>query len=248
MGHFQRPKVGHLKLTLTHEEAQIYQQLDESFNHVLDLDEFPRIHAPERHQKSIQLDGHMLTVTATHRARGVEDVFGVDVVYTIIGWKGLAFQHKKLGRQGKLVLRKKEREQRANIMQLCAHCSEGTDLARKGAYVKPLCSSVYVVGDDRSHARHVVSACQLDRYRKTFREGAKAISPEYPLLPDLDLIDRMFLACIVGTPIDTKQNKTKLRLVEDTMLARPDLLITAELSRIITPEVVAINPKSIKKK
>lgn len=216
------------------EDAQIYQQLYTSFEGVLGNDYY-KYYAPKGHQKTIDLDDFALKVTVTHRALNLEDIYGTDVVYSIAGWKALAFQHKKRDKQGKLAITSKDRVQRAKIMQLCNHCSKSAKMANEGALIKPACGSVYVVGDDRSNARHAVSACQLERYRKTSGQNAKGTSSQFPLIPDLDLVDRMFLACMIGTSLGTTQNKTIIGLMEDVMLARPDIVIRAELESITPP-------------
>lgn len=221
--------LGHMEQMRPNEDAQIYEHLDRAFEGILEPREFPRYRDPGGHQISIPLDDYTLQITVTHRALGLEDIYGVDIVYSIAGWKALAFQHKKRNRTGHLVFSNKERAQRNKIMALCHHCNEGLKTAKRSGYVMPLCASLYVIGDDRSDERHVVSACKVDLYRKSFPAKRKRPPIAFPLIPGLELADQMFLVCTIGMSLETQANRAALELVEDSMLARPDLLVRATL-------------------
>ena len=218
------------------EDAQIYQHLYRSFDGILDRKTFPTLHSPQGHKKTIRVGEATLTITVTHRAIGIEDINGVDVVYDLNGWKTLAFQHKKRDADGRFHFGEREREQRDKIKRLCGRCPHSQSPAEiQEGYVIPSCGSVYVVGGSTGETKHVVSACGIERYREQF--GATS-SPEGFVLPQplqLDDANRMFLTCIIGRVVADSENWTALKSIEDAFLTGPDLVFGAEL-RLEGPE------------
>ena len=221
------------------EDAQVYEHLYSAFKEVLDPNVFPTIIAPQGHKKVIEIGKLTLEVTVTHREPRLEKITGVDVFYYLKDWKVLAFQHKKRSKDGSLRFGEREREQRDKIMQLCDACSVASKkFGRDISFLKPLCASVYVIGDSEGGHRHVISACQIEAYRKRYpRHGGTSLVPSdsnwffrLPLPGDLATVDRMFLQSTIGRRLQREKDKTMIRLMKDASLAAPNLLITADLS------------------
>lgn len=211
------------------EDAQIYDHLHNAFHNILEPDVFPTLLDPQGYKRIFNIGKHLLEVTVTHRATNMEEIFGVDVFYNYENWKVLAFQHKKRHKDGGLSLGSKEIEQQEKIMKLCCACSKQRGIVKTENLIIPFCASLYVIGSSDSPLRHIVSACKLDEYRKIYRSHIKNEFIGYiPIPGDLETIDKMFLQCLVGRIIKSKNNKTSI--LNDVFLAHPDILFTANLT------------------
>jgi hypothetical protein len=213
------------------EEAQITHHFDRAFADILDPNVFSTLRDPQGHKKILEINGYVLEVVVTHRALGLENIMGVDVFYNLMDWKALAFQHKKRGKDGTFAFGKEEREQRDKIMALCRSCKLSRRLSNDNGYIKPYCSSVYVIGDSRDETRHVISACKIEEYRRDFRDGSKPTLSVLPQPSDLPTVDRMFLQCTIGRVLKRLEDRSSLKSIEDAFLVQPDLLISASLRR-----------------
>lgn len=213
------------------EDAQIYQHLETAFKGLFNPNEFPTYRDPQGHRKEIIIGNRVLEIVVIHREMKLENLHGVDVFYHLGGWKALAFQHKKRSPDGTFSFSSKEREQRDKIQHLCDACRIPRRFqAGTSSYLKPYCSSVYVIGDAYGSMRHVVSTCMIEKYRDDYRMGLPP-TPSFPQPPDLDTVDKMFLQCMVGRTLEDKGERISLQLMEDAFLTNPDLLIRARLSR-----------------
>ena len=211
------------------EDAQIYSQLSDAFSHALGPDTSPRLRDSQGHKVQIRIGEKVLTITITHRGLGIEDIHGVDVIYQYGREKALAFQHKKRSRDGVLPLTDKDRDQRDKIMNLCGLCKTPQRAKGSTAYVRPYCSSLYVIGDAAGKRLHFVSACMLDQYRSDFRshDGRKYV--RIPTPGDGRSIDSMFLMCLVGRVLKDEKEHASLASIRDSSLAAPNLVMDAML-------------------
>jgi hypothetical protein len=213
------------------EDAQIYQHLRDAFLDVLSPDVFPTLTDPQGHQRTIRLGDFSLEIVVSHRGRGLEDLYGVDVFYNFDNRKALAFQHKKRAIDGTLFFGAEEQEQRDKIQQLCNMCRPRPRVRDRAAYLRSDCASVYVVGEARTAVRHVVSACQLDRYRTSFPRGAPVDASQFPHPCNIRSVDQMFVQCVVGRVLDQREARLSLASIRDASLAQPNLVIDATLRR-----------------
>lgn len=214
------------------EDAQIYQHLYRSFDNILEPDIYPRLFSDQSHQKVITIADHRLEITVFHREPKIEKLTGVDVSYRIYDWKMLNFQHKKRDNQGKLsALSKREKEQRNKITNLCNFCRLPRRLQDDDGFVRPYCASVYVIGDADGAIRHVVSACQLDKYRQFYGQSSTVYQETFPKPSDMDTVDNMFLQCTIGRRFKKPKDLVDLASIEDAFITGPDLLFHAHLRK-----------------
>lgn len=211
------------------EDAQIYKQLYDAFEDILNPDQFPRLRDPQGHKVSIQIGDHILTISVTHRGVGIEDIHGVDVIYHYGREKALAFQHKKRSREGLLVHSDKDRQQKEKITNLCGLCKTPQRAKGSHTYVRPYCSSLYVIGNADGKKMHFVSACMLDQYRSDFRTHEGRNHVRIPTPGDGRTIDAMFLMCLVGRKLKDEKEVASLASIRDSSLAAPNLVIDATL-------------------
>jgi len=215
------------------EDAQIYQHLWQAFEGLFSPDEFETYMDPQGHKKTIDIGRHKLDVVVVHREKTLEKLKGVDVFYNLLGWKALAFQHKKRSRDGAFDFGRKDKEQRNKIQNLCDACKLPQKFRNNTSYIRPHCASIYIIGDYRRGIRHSVSACQIETYRDIYRNKTdlSAFSQALPQPTDLETVDKMFLQCIVGRCLEKEKDKQYLESIQDAFLTQPDLLIKAKLNR-----------------
>jgi hypothetical protein len=105
-------------------------------------------------------------------------------------------------------------------------CSQSRIIAR-GRFVRHRCSALYVIGNDRSYDRHVVSACQVDNYRERVREHN---APEGRTNPTtLSDADRLFAQCDIGYRFDAESDRQFAESLRETALASQHVLVDARL-------------------
>lgn len=221
-------KSRHMK---ANEDAQIYRHLNLAFENILDPNTFISIRDTQGHKKSLIIDKYTLEVTVVHRALKIEDIHGVDVVYNFNDKKTLAFQHKKRDKQGFLSFSSNDRLQRDKIANLCNFCKlPGRHKKSNGSFVRPYCGSVYAVGEGYDEVRHVVSACQIEEYRKYYRSTQSQPASSFPVPPNLMMIDQMFLNCTIGFQLGVQKEYLTSQSIEDALLTQPDIVFRAKLS------------------
>lgn len=214
------------------EDAQIYKHLNDAFAETLAPNIFVKIPDSQGHKISFVLGRHILEVTVVHRALRIEDIYGVDVFYKLSNWKALAFQHKKRGKNGVLSFSKEDQEQRDKIKNLCGFCSLPKRQRNNSGFLRPFCGSVYAIGDSSDSTRHVISACQMEEYRRFYRTATTELLNQFPLPPDLNTIDSMFIQCTAGMNLLVREEELLSKSIEDAFLTMPDILLRANLSQI----------------
>ncbi len=212
------------------EDAQIYDHLATAFSNIFDPKIFPTLRDNQGYKKTIFVSGHELEVIVTHRAT-LETINGVDVIYNFRDWKALAFQHKKRSASGSLSVSQDDKEQKDKIKLLCGQCKLPRSLNGDEGFIRPHCSSLYIIGDDKTPIRHAVSACRFDEYRKVYNKSSVSALGQLPHPSDLATVDSMFLQCTIGRRQAREKDIISLKLLEDSFINRPDLVFLATLTR-----------------
>ncbi len=212
----------------SNEDAQIYLHLEDAFSSILNPEVFPSLHSPQGHSRTIRIGEHSLSITVTHRAKNLEDIRGIDVIYNLFDWKGLAFQHKKRLKNGRIHFGKEENAQRKKIQTLCGICGLSNRFNEEDAFLVPYCSSLYVIGDTQTELRQVASACRMNLYLEAYPTSPND-SDTLPFPPELPMIDLMFLQCMVGRRLASEEETILLSAIEDVFMAQPDIVFKAHL-------------------
>ncbi len=210
-----------------HEEAFIYQQLDEAFNETFEnmenmVKKERQFHFP--HVKERDIKGTKVKITVTHRGQA-EKVYGVDLIYEIEGKKVAAFQHKKANRKSKLKI---DKDQLRKIIRICSDCRRFTHTWMDKGYVIPGCVVFYVI-DSPKGVQGVVSACQLEKFVLNYNKN----SDEIYRLVERKTIDDAFVKCIVGYDLTHETDgRGPIENQYDTFLIDQHLVFDVLLSRI----------------
>lgn len=207
------------------EDAQIYDHLHEAFNNIVaNIDE--TIWDNQAHRKVIPMGPFALEVSVIHREPNLEKITGVDVLYNAGDIKVLLFQHKKRDRQGRFSLNREDLLQMEQIKQECTECSKAKIMAR-GRFVRHHCASMYVVGDVSSDKRHVVSACEVAKYRKQLSRHSNESTSYHPI--SISEVDSLFTTCLVGRVLDARHVRQLADEFREISLGAHHVLIDATL-------------------
>jgi len=213
------------------EDAQIYKHLNTAFEKILEPDTFRDIRDSQGQKKTLLIGKYVLEVTVVHRAFGIENVHGVDVVYKFDDKKVLAFQHKKRDRKGNLPFSAKDRTQQKKIINLCDYCKLPPRQKKiNRSFIRPYCGSLYVIGDSDGGVRHVVSSCQIEEYRGYYRSSTSQPLLDFPSPANLLTIDQMFVSCAIGFQLGVEKDNISSQSIEDAFINQPDIVFRATLS------------------
>jgi|GEM_PF-2664363 len=212
------------------EDAQIYEHLIRAIEPILEPNTFVTVNDSQGHKKTIVIGRYKLEVTVVHRAIKIEDIYGVDVFYHFNNLKALAFQHKKRDKNGTIAFSNKDKEQREKIMNLCGGCTASSRKKNNKGFIKPFCGSAYIMGGNNSSARHVISACQIEEYRREYGANLFPVTDNFPLPSNLETVDYMFMQCNIGWNLRNRKEELYAQSTEDAFLSLPDIVLRANLS------------------
>lgn len=86
--------------------------------------------------------------------------------------------------------------------------------------------------------RHVVSACQIEEYRKIYRSTQSQPLSSFPAPPNLMMIDHMFLNCTIGFQLGIQNENLTSKSIEDALLTQPDIVFRAKLSTNVQSRLI----------
>lgn len=229
-----------------HEEAYIYEHLSNAFKKDFEkikegIERKERLRFPNVFEREIA--GTKVKITATHRSSS-EEIYGVDLIYEIENKKVVGFQHKKADRENDLRI---DSNQLNKIKRICPACEWYLDRPKRlrffhpfdceylmerynrESYVRPGCSSLYVINSPNLNIQGVVSACRLrdfmEKYNKNDREIFKLVK--------LDSIDEAFVKCIIGYDLSyEKEGRGPVDNQYDTLFIDQHLIFDVLLSKI----------------
>jgi hypothetical protein len=120
--------------------------------------------------------------------------------------------------------------QKYKSAKLCLSCDSWL-AAHSESFVRPYCSSLYVIGDRSASLPNVASTCMLDRYFESFPKRNAKANGSLPLVPDRNTIDVMFLACLIG---DNGQfndfDFARIEILKDVWLANHHVIVETFLN------------------
>lgn len=207
------------------EDAQVYGHLTEAFD-----DRIFKVEGikwdEQSHRKVMMVGNFEIEVTVIHREPTLEKSTGVDVLYNLGDIKVLLFQHKKRSSEGGLRFGNDDQSQMKKISEQCTECSH-SKIIKRGRFVRHNCASMYVVGDVASTARHVVSACELYKYRKKFRRHDDDVTGFDPI--SIPSIDAHFVGCRVGRILDVPRLHDLVGQLEKTSVDASHVLLNTAL-------------------